>query len=157
VAELRLAGEKAKAGDKAGALADFDAVAGNSSVAGPLRDLAQARGALLALDMGDLDGARSRAEPLNQAGNPWRHVAREVLGTAAYKSGDLAKSRDIFSEIQEDAETPPDLWIRSGLMISLISGQLAAPATDGADAGAAAPAEAPPSAGSAPSEPGAGQ
>jgi hypothetical protein len=63
-------------------------------------------------------------------------VAREVLGTAAYQSGDLAKARDIYAGIQEDAETPPDLWIRSGLMISLINGQLAEPAADeaGSDA-----------------------
>src|SRR5690606_6638795 len=127
LAGLRLAGEKAKAGDKAGALAAFDAVAANNSVSQPLRELAEARSALIALDMGDLDGARSRAAPLDVAGNPWRHVAREVLGTAAYQSGDLAKARDIYAGIQEDAETPPDLWIRSGLMISLINGQLAEP------------------------------
>ena len=144
IAKLRLAGEKAVAGAKAEALAAFDALAGDASVSGPLRDLARVRAALIALDMGDLAGAKARAEPLNVAGNPWRHAAREVLGTAAYQAGDLETARSIFSEIQEDAQTPPDLWIRSGLMISLIEGQAAdsAPAFDSGGPDAAAPAAA---------------
>ena len=50
-----------------------------------------------------------------------------MIGTAAYQAGDLQAARDAFTEIQQDAETPQDLWIRSGLMVSLIDGQLAAP------------------------------
>jgi hypothetical protein len=141
LARLRLAGEKAGAGDKEQALAAFDALADDGSISAPLRDLARIRAALIALDTGDLDGAKSRADPLNVPGNPWRHAAREVLGTAAYQVGDLQRARDIFAEIQEDAQTPPDLWIRSGLMISLIDGQLEAPPAESPaptpDAGAA--------------------
>jgi hypothetical protein len=130
LARLRLAGERAGEGAKAEALADFDALADDSSVSAPLRDIARIRAALLALDTGDLAGARTRAAPLTAAGNPWRHAAREVLGTAAYQEGDLAKAREEFSAIQEDAQTPPDLWIRAGLMTALIDGQLAAPAEE---------------------------
>jgi hypothetical protein len=127
LARLRLAGEKA-ASDKAAAIAAYTGVADDQSVPEPLRDVARIRAALLALDTGDLKGAKDRAAPLNVAGNPWRHVAREVIGTAAYQAGDLQAARDAFTEIQQDAETPQDLWIRSGLMVSLIDGQLAAPA-----------------------------
>ncbi len=142
LARLRLAGEKAGAGGKPEALAAYDAVANDVAVPQPLRDLGRIRAAMLALDTGDLAGAKDRATPLNVGGNAWRHVAREVLGTAAYQAGDLAGARDLFSQIQQDAETPQDLWIRSGLMVALIDGQLAAP---GADAAAA-----PPAAGAAP-------
>ena len=108
----------------------------------PLRDLARARAALIALDMRDFAGASERAEPLNDAGNPWRHTAREILGTAAFAGGDPAGAREIFTEIQQDAETPPDLWARSGLMISLIDGRIAAPA--GEAEGGSAPSATPP-------------
>jgi hypothetical protein len=127
LARLRLAGEKAGEGAKADALKAFDALASDISVPEPLRDIARVRAALIALDTGDLDGAKTRADPLAVSGNSWRHVAREILGTAAYQEGDLKGARDKFSEIQEDAQTPPDLWIRSGLMIALIDGQMAAP------------------------------
>src|SRR3712207_8221589 len=85
LARLRLAGERAAAGQKAEALAAFDAVANDTAADAPSRDLARIRGAIVALDLGDLAGARDRAALLDQPGNPWRHAAREVLGTAAYQ------------------------------------------------------------------------
>ena len=71
---------------------------------------------------------RQRAEPLVAAGNPWRHLAREIVGTAAYQSGDLAGAREAFLAIQDDAEAPADLRARSNLMVGLIDGQIAADA-----------------------------
>ncbi|MGH6926228.1 MAG: tetratricopeptide repeat protein [Propylenella sp.] len=124
LARLKLAGDKVAAGEKEAALAAYDTFAGDMSLGEPLRDLARIRAALLALDAGDAAGAVERAETLNVPGRPWRHAAREVLGTAAYATGDLRKAREYFASIQEDAETPADIWQRSGLMISLIDGQL---------------------------------
>jgi hypothetical protein len=140
LAQLRLAGHQAASGDTAAALTGFDAVSTDTATPRTLRDFARIRAALLALDTGDLAGARERAQPLDAPGNPWRHAAREVLGTAAYASGDLQSARDFFTAIQQDAETPSDIWVRSGMMVSLIDGQLAAPATEatpGAPSGAA--------------------
>ena len=54
LARLRLAGEKAGAGDKPAALTAYDAVADDATVPQPLRDLARIRAALLALDTGDV-------------------------------------------------------------------------------------------------------
>jgi hypothetical protein len=139
LARLRLAGESVAAGEKEAALAAYDALAADRSFAQPLRDLARIRSALIALDMADAAGAVERAAALNVPGNPWRHAAREVLGAAAYASGDLQTARDHFASIQQDAETPVDIWQRSGMMISLIEGQLKAP---GGGAGEAAPSDA---------------
>lgn len=143
LARLRLAGENAGAGAKKEALDTYDAVAADNSVPQPLRDLARIRAAILALDTGDVAGAKERATPLNTAGNAWRHAAREVIGTANYQAGDLQAARDAFAEVQQDAQTPQDLWTRSGLMMSLIDGQLAAPGTQPAPAGGATPPAAP--------------
>jgi hypothetical protein len=140
LARLRLAGEKAGAGAKKEALEAYDQVAADISVPTPLRDLARIKAALLALDTGDVAGAKERATPLNVAGNPWRHAAREVIGTANYQAGDLQAARDAFAEIQQDAETPQDLWVRSGMMVALIDGQLAAPGTQPAGEAPAEPA-----------------
>jgi hypothetical protein len=140
LARLRLAGEKAGAGAKKEALEAYDAVAADTRVPEPLRDVARIRAALLALDTGDVPGAKERATPLNVAGNPWRHAAREVIGTANYQAGDLQAARDTFAEIQQDAESPQDLWVRSGMMVALIDGQLAAPGTQPAGAAPAGPA-----------------
>lgn len=145
LARLRLAGERAAAGQKEEAIALFDAVAGDASLSPPLRDLARMRAALLALDTGDVAAAGDRAEPLNRAGNRWRHAAREVIGMAAYQSGDLETARERFIEIQQDAETPPDLWARAGMMIALIDGQLPATTAAGAGGPSVGAPDAPPS------------
>jgi hypothetical protein len=141
LARLRIAGEKAAAGAKAEAVAAYDSVAADTAISPSLQGLARVRAALLALDIGDLKGAEERAAPLDEAGNPWRHAAREVLGTAAYQAGELQRARDYFTEIQQDAETPADLWYRSGMMVALIDGQLAPPGTPGQPAPAGGTAE----------------
>ncbi|WP_026379026.1 tetratricopeptide repeat protein [Afifella pfennigii] len=128
-AELAAAGE-----DRGAALAAFDAIADDASVPQVMRDLAQVRAALIALDTGDLDGAGQRAEPLSEAGNAWRYSAREILGVVAYSRGDLAAAREHFISIQTDAQAPRSLSQRAGLMLAVIDGQLGPSA--GAEAGA---------------------
>ncbi|MYZ48431.1 tetratricopeptide repeat protein [Propylenella binzhouense] len=136
LARLALAGEKAKAGETADAVADYDGIAGDGNVPGDLRDLARLRAALLELGAGDLDKARARAEPLAVAGNPWRHLAREVMGMVAYQQGQLKPARDLFETIQQDVEAPQDLQNRAGVMIGLIDGQLPPSETNQAAGGA---------------------
>jgi hypothetical protein len=58
LAQFRLAGEKAAAGAKAEALAAYDGIAADRAATQPMRDVARIRAALLALDLGDLAGAR---------------------------------------------------------------------------------------------------
>lgn len=132
LARLRLAEASADSGDNEAAISAFDAIAADGGLDQPVRSLARLRAALLSLDSGDLEGARSRAQPLAEPGNPWRHLAREIIGIADYRSGDLAAARDAFLAIQDDAEAPADLRARSNVMVGLIDGQIAAdgPATD---------------------------
>lgn len=125
LARFQLASVKAKGLDKAGALADFDAIAADGSVEAGLRDVARLRGGLLALDANDPAGAANRVSALAAAGNPFRNAAREILGLSAYAGGDLAKSRQYFVDIQSDAESPQGLRSRAGVMLSLIDGQSA--------------------------------
>lgn len=142
LARLRLAEAEADSGNNDAAISAFDAVAADSGFDQPVRSLARIRAALLSLDAGDVDGAKNRAQPLLEAGNPWRHLAREIIGTADYQSGDLAGAREAFLAIQDDAEAPADLRARSNLMVGLIDGQFAAdaPAPAAAADSPAAPA-----------------
>jgi hypothetical protein len=150
LARLRLAGELAAADKSEEAISEYDAIAADGSVPGAMRDTARIRGALLALDSGDLAGARERAEPLDQPGATWRHAAREVLGIAAYQSGDFEGAREHFTAIQQDAQAPPELWRRAGMMLALIDGQLAAPLGQD-ESGSGATGSGPAATGSAPS------
>jgi len=126
LARLRAAALAAQSGDTSTAMTGFDAIAADDGADPTIRDLARLRAALIALDTGDLDGAESRVETLEEAGNPWRHAAREIQGTAAFARGELTAARQLFATIQSDAEAPADGRSRAGLMLSLIDGQLPA-------------------------------
>ena len=128
LARLRSAALAAQSGDTSTAMTGFDAIADDSGADNTIRDLARLRAALIALDTGELDGAENRVEALAGAGNPWRHAAREIIGTVAYARGDMAAARERFATIQSDVEAPADARNRAGLMLSLIDGQMPASA-----------------------------
>lgn len=152
LARLRLAEASAEAGDNAAGITAFDAIAADGGLDPAVRSLARVRAALLALDSGDVEGARSRAEPLMKPGDPWRHLAREIVGIADYQAGELAAAREAFLAIQDDAEAPADLRARASVMVGLIDGQIA---SDGAASATPAESSAPqtPAAAEAPAQP----
>ena len=129
LARFQQAAAALDAGDSSTAIAAYDALAADTSMEANLRDLARLRAALVALDSGDPAGAASRVESLAVAGNPWRHAAREILGTVAYTDKRLDEARGLFAQVQSDAEAPAGLRSRANVMISLIDGMLA-PAAD---------------------------
>ncbi|MBK1622318.1 tetratricopeptide repeat protein [Afifella marina] len=148
LARLRNAEILAKT-DEPAAIAAYDEVANDGSVAPVMRDLARVRAGLLALDAGDLDGAESRVSSLDEAGNAWRHTAREILGMVAYQRDALEKARDYFVAIDQDVQAPQGVRNRAGLMISVIDGQLAPSSSADAASGDEAPEAAAPGAGDA--------
>lgn len=137
LAKLRLADDKASSGDKAGALAAFDAVAKDSSVPAPLQGVATIRAAYLALDLEDRAKLEARLKPIAVAGNPWRHAAREILAFAAFKAGDSETARKLVNDIREDAETPADLNQRISVLSAVLDAARPAPAPTPAVAPAA--------------------
>jgi hypothetical protein len=122
LARLTLAAAKVEAGEVSEAILLYDSIADDARLEAVVRDLARLRSAILALDQGDVEGATSRAEPLAVSGSPWRHSAREVLGTAAFREGRLGEAREQFLTVQQDAEAPQDLRGRASLMVALIDG-----------------------------------
>ena len=140
LARFRAAGEKAEAGDKAGAAAAYDALANDGGLSPVLRDLARIKAAYLVVDSESYDNARRRAEGLAASG-PWRHMAKEALGLSAWRTGDAAAAERWFNELVGDLEAPANLKARAEAMLTLIAGQGTRPAAS-APAPTAAPKEA---------------
>lgn len=120
LARLVVAGQKAKTGDIDGAVAGFDAVAKASGDA-VLRDLARVRAAMLLVDRADRDAVTTRVSDIAADGNPWRHSAREVIGLAAHRAGDLKAAGETFRQIAADATAPQDVRQRAELMLTLMA------------------------------------
>jgi hypothetical protein len=152
LAAFRIAAEKASKGDTAGAVAAFDAIAAGNAPA-EVKNMARLRAALLLVDTASFADLQARIGDLATTGNLWRHTAREILGLAAYRTGDYKTAQKYYTDLDNDTDAPDELHQRARLMLSLIDAKLGiAPPTANA-APAATPAPAAPAETPAPSTP----
>lgn len=155
LARMRAASVQETKGDKAAAVAAFDAVSADSRAPKPLRNLAAIRAAYILVDTGSLEDVASRVQQLSGDAEPLRFAARETMGLAAWKAGDAAEAKRLFEQLSDDQATPTGIALRTRLMLELIAagnkpvatGTAAGPAADAATApSAAAPTPAEPAA-----------
>jgi hypothetical protein len=140
LARFSVASEKARAGDTKGAVAEFDKIAADTTAADEVRTLARLRAAVLLADTATLPDLESRIGDLATTGNTWRLIAREMLGLAAWRTGEYAAARKYFDQVANDQETPQDMRQRSRLMLALLDARLGPEAPAAADGTAPAPA-----------------
>ncbi len=119
---MRSATLLAESGDKAGAVAAFDAVAADNAVPVSIQDMARLRAAYLLVDSGSASDVAQRAEVLAADTNPLRHAAREALGLAAWKEGHTDDALKLFKQIADDDRAPQNARQRATLMVNLIGG-----------------------------------
>lgn len=122
LARMRAATVLAEKGDMDAAVAEFDAVSADGSIAEAIRDMARLRAALLLVDNGSYSDVAARAEVLAVDGNALRHSAREALGLAAWKEGKFEDALRLFEQINGDNEAPRNLRQRASVMAELIRG-----------------------------------
>jgi hypothetical protein len=128
LSRFRMAVTKAEGGDAKGAVADLDAIAADGSAPSLIRDMARLRAALILADTASLADLQTRVGSLASTGNPWRSSAREILGLAAWRTGDLAAAQKYFDEIVKDQDKPQGVGTRAELMLSLIRAKQETPA-----------------------------
>jgi len=122
LARFQLAAAEAKAGDIDKAVADYDALASDSSVDEILRGHATLQAAALRLDKTDYAEMERRLKDLAEGDSAWRFSARELLGLSAYRLNDMREAEKQFSALVGDQGTPPNLRERADMMLALIVG-----------------------------------
>jgi len=120
-ARFRAAAEQAKT-DVPGAVKTFDAIANDASVSAVLQDLARIRAATLLVDTADTKEISARIEGLATPTNAWRNGARELLGLAAYRAGDLEGAGKWFDALIVDPSATTAERQRAELMLELVRG-----------------------------------
>ena len=108
--------------DPQGAAKIFDVIAEDNSVDAPLRDMAKIRAAILLVDEVDVGELQRRLEPMAQAGQTFRHSARELLGLAALKRNDLEAAGKWLDMIVTDANAPAEIRRRAEALLGLVAG-----------------------------------
>ena len=123
LARMRMASELTGKGQSKAAVAAYDKIAENSKIDQTYRDLAKLRVGLLLVDIGSQDDVKKRIEELAKPGISFRHSAREGLGLAAWKAGDLKAAAKNFNLISNDQDAPSSMRGRANLMLDLIAGK----------------------------------
>lgn len=122
LARFRQASLLAKDGKADEAIAAYDALSTSESNQ-HIKSLALIFAADLFIDKGDVPAVEQRVGGLAVAGNPMRNAAREALGLAQYKAGDLEAARATFMEILADTSTSQELAGRIQIYVAQLTAQ----------------------------------
>lgn len=118
LARLREAAELAQT-DKKAALAAYEKIASDTSIAPVLQDLAALRAGAILVDSGAFEEARTRLEPLTANDRTFRHSAREMLALAAWRAGDTTAAKRWIDMIMTDLQTPSATRSRVEMLVAL--------------------------------------
>jgi hypothetical protein len=121
LARFRDAGEAGKTDAKAG-VAAFDAIAADTSLEGPMRDIARVQAAYLLVDTASVAEIKGRMDALAVPGHAFRHSANEIIGLAHFRAGEVEQAARVFGAIVSDPETPPALRQRAQVVNALVAG-----------------------------------
>ncbi|WP_137151520.1 tetratricopeptide repeat protein [Devosia sp. FKR38] len=135
LAEFRKAGLLAKDGKAAEAVAAYDVLANSQSNA-HMRELALVLAGNLLIDTGTLADVESRVGSVAAEGSPLRNAAREIMGLAQYKAGDLPAAQASFQSVIDDAMTQSSTRTRMGYYLAQLVSEGAGAKTVNADAAA---------------------
>ncbi|MGI2031492.1 tetratricopeptide repeat protein [Rhizobium panacihumi] len=127
LAKLRTAALQAEKGDKAAAIASFQAISRDNVAPALVRDVAKLRAAFLLVDTAGYDQVAAEAEVLTSDGHALRYSAREALGLAAYKADNMKQAKDWFSQITNAADAPRNVASRAQIMLDNIAASGKAP------------------------------
>lgn len=148
LARFREAALLAKDGKATEAIAAYDAIATSESNK-YLRELALILAGSLLVDTGDVAQVEQRVGGIVNPNSVFRNAAREAIGLAKYKAGDLEGARQSFEEAANDALAGQELRSRLNIYLAQLTSEgAAAPAVEAAadapvvvDPATAAPAE----------------
>ncbi|MBC8036903.1 MAG: tetratricopeptide repeat protein [Rhizobiales bacterium] len=127
LAKFRQAGVLAADGKTEEAVKLYDAIAARPGANAALRDLARIRAGYVLSETLKPDELTARVGGFDQAGNPWRHAAREIIGIAAWRAGDHKLAQTTMAAILSDAETPAALRQRAQTISQLLTPLMSKP------------------------------
>ncbi len=117
LARMRGAALRADAGDKAGAVALWEQVAGDSKADRVLRDVASLQAIRLQLDDGNPASLEARLAPLRDPGSAWHGLADETQALLDIRTGKTDDAKAILRGLLSDASTPQPVRARANFLL----------------------------------------
>lgn len=126
LARFREAALLAKGGKTAEAIAAYDALSTSESNK-YLRELALILSGSLLVDDGDVAKVEQRVGGMVNPNSVFRNAAREAIGLARYKAGDLAGARQSFEDAANDPLASQELRARLNIYLGQLTAEGVAP------------------------------
>lgn len=120
LARLQQAETLLKSGDRAGAMAALEQLAGNADVDPLFRDVAVVHWAYLGLDDADPAKMVERLKPLTAKENAWRHVALELTALYADRAGRRTDAIQILTDLEKDKDAPQGVRSRAKELLAVL-------------------------------------
>jgi len=140
LARLQLAGDQAKAGKTADAIATYDSLAKDPGADDLLKSFAQLQAAALRLPDADYAEIQNRLTPLSGDDAPFAKSARELLGVAAYNARKYDEARKYLEPLLIDPHASEAAQERVKVVMARIAAAEVADNTSPPVASGAAPA-----------------
>lgn len=122
LAALKRAAALVEAGNRAGALAVYQALADDPAADPALRDLAIVLIVLHQVDDGPPEALSASLEPLTGPGGAWRHSALELQALLALRAGQSEEAARRFADLSRDSETPSGIRERARALLDALGG-----------------------------------
>lgn len=120
LARLRAAALRAEAGDRPGAIGEWDGIARDAAIDPLYRELATLLWAMHSIDAGDAAAIEARLAPL--AEGPWRASVEEVRALAAMKRQDAEAAKRILTGLSVNLMAPQGVRDRAGRLLAELGG-----------------------------------
>jgi hypothetical protein len=111
----------AKSGDRRGAVAAYDRIAGEGGLDPPFREAAVLLSVMHSMQDTDPHSTIDRLAPLTAAGNPWRPTALELTAIARLQSGDRSGALNLYKGLADDLAAPQSLRARAAEMAAALA------------------------------------
>lgn len=122
LARLQQGALLAKAGDAAGAVKQYEAIAADGRIDQLFRDFAVVLIAQETIETADPAALTQRLQALTGDKNPWRHSATELMALLAKRAGDAAKAKELYTRLADDLTAPQGMRARATEMLAIIGG-----------------------------------
>lgn len=107
-------------GEKAQAIAAYDALSADADAPKEFRSLATLLSTLAQLEGLSADQVQERLTLLAQPGEPWAALANEAMGMAYMRESRVERAREIFDLLEVDPTVPPGVQARAQNVLALL-------------------------------------
>lgn len=122
VAKFRRAELQAESGNTAAAVATWDSIAADGDTPEPYGSLATLFAVMHRMGDGDPAALREELAGIASGDNPFRTTALELQAVLAARAGDRGKAVELYKQIADSANVPPQQRQRATQMIAQLEG-----------------------------------